>query len=134
MVLRLLGPCGICHFRNAPPGHSFFGFYLFPSFYSLFSSSLGVTLVSVSSFSLLFLFLIHKLNTTSVSGSKITLVIISVVPMSQDGSARTNLPPDGKEELGGVSPSESMMALGRPEGRIRHHHGLWPRTGVRRIV
>ena len=47
--MRLLDPCGIYHFRNAPPGHSFSG-YFFPSFYSLFFSLLlrFLTLVSVS--------------------------------------------------------------------------------------
>ena len=111
--MKLLEPCGICLFRNAPPGHLFFGFLSFPSFYSFLSSPLGVTLssFSINSVFLLFLSLIHKLNTPSVSGSTITLVIISVVPMSQDGSVRSDLPAGGKEERGGVSHSESMMAL-----------------------
>ena len=54
--------------------------------------------------------------------------------MSQDGSGRSDLPAGGKEELGGVSHSESIMVLGRPEGRSRHHQGFWPRTCVRRNV
>ena len=36
--------------------------------------------------------------------------VIPVVPMSQDGSARSDLPATGQEELGGVSHSEGMMA------------------------
>ena len=55
LVLRLLDPCGICHFRKAPPGH-YFNCYLFPSFYSIFLSPLGVALTSLSTFPLLFLF------------------------------------------------------------------------------
>ena len=35
--------------------------------------------------------------------------VIPVVPTSQDGSARSDLPPGGQEELDGVSPSERMM-------------------------
>ena len=57
--IGLLDPCGIYHFRNAPLGHYFSG-YFFLSFYSLLSSLLGATLVyvyivSVSCFVLLFL-------------------------------------------------------------------------------
>ena len=96
LVLGLLDTCEIYHFRNAPPGHSFSG-CLFPSFYSLFSSHLGVTLVpdsvfclwflSVvpessfcllflslvfeSGFSVLFLSLIHKLYAPSIPWSTI---------------------------------------------------------------
>ena len=39
-----------------------------------------------------------------------TTSVIPVVPMSQDGSARSDLRAGGQEELGGVSPSERMMA------------------------
>ena len=74
-----------------------FSGYLFHSFYYLFFSPLGVTLVSDSGSWLLFLFLIHKLYTTSVLGATITLVVlIPVIPiMSQDGSARSDLPAGG---------------------------------------
>ena len=37
-------------------------------------------------------------------------MLIPVVPMSQDGSARSDLPAGGQEELGGVSQFEGMMA------------------------
>ena len=37
-------------------------------------------------------------------------MLISVVPMSEDGSARSDLPAGGQEKLGGVSHSERMMA------------------------
>ena len=57
-----------------------------------------------------FLSLIHKEQAPPVAGSTITLVSFTVVPMSQDGSARLDLPAGGQEELGGVSHSERMMA------------------------
>ena len=54
--------------------------------------------------SLLFLSL-HKLYTPSVPESTTTLVTIPVVPMSHDGSAKSDLPAGGQEELGGISHS-----------------------------
>ena len=36
--------------------------------------------------------------------------MVPVVPMLQDGSARSDLPAGGQEELGGASHSERMMA------------------------
>ena len=77
----------------------------------LLVSLLFLSLVSVSSFSLLFLSLIHKLYTPWIPGSTITLVwLIPVVLMSQDDAVRSDLPAGGQEELGGVSHSERMMA------------------------
>ena len=69
LVPRLLDPCGICHFRNAPPDHSFYFFlrlYLFSSFYSRLFFYWCL---------LSFLSLIYKLYITSVLGSTITLVV-----------------------------------------------------------
>ena len=48
-------------------GQSFSGFIFFPSFYFLFSSPFGVTLVAVSN-------TVHKLYTPSVPGSTIAPV------------------------------------------------------------
>ena len=70
-------------------------------FYSLFSSPLSVTVVSVS-------------NTQAINyiGSWLYdhTSVITVVPMSQDHSVRSDLPADGQEDIGGVSYSERMMA------------------------
>ena len=71
-------------------------------FYSLFSSPLGVTVVSVS-----------NKQAINYIGSWLydhTTSVIPVVPMSQAHSARSDLPADGQEDLGGVSYSERMMA------------------------
>ena len=49
--------------------------------------------------------------TTSVPVSKIPLTSeIPVVPISQDGLARSDLPAGGQEELGDVSHCGNMMA------------------------
>ena len=97
----ILNSCGFCHFRNAPP-RAILSLVIYFLLYSLSSLPLLV--------SLLFLYHIHKLYTPSVPGSTITLVIIPVVPTSQDGSAKSDLPVGGQEELGGVGHSQRMQA------------------------
>ena len=52
-------------------------------------------------------------------------MLIPVVPMSQDGSARSDLPPGGQEELGGVSHSERLRTDGvhcRDSVVSKHNH------------
>ena len=83
LVLGLLDTCEIYHFRNAPPGHSFSG-CLFPSFYSLFSSHLGVTLVPDSVFYLWFLSVVPEssfclLFLSLVSESGFSVLFLSLI-------------------------------------------------------
>ena len=68
---------------------------------TLYSDSDALTLVSVSN--------PQAINSIGSWVYDHTSVLIPVVPMSQDGSARSDLPAGGQEELGGVSYSERMM-------------------------
>ena len=85
--------------------HSFFLSLIsfFPSFYSLYFS-LGVTLVSVSNTQA-----IHNIGSWVYDHTTSDNTCI-IGPIPQDGSARSDLPAGGQEEVGGVSQSESMVA------------------------
>ena len=102
-IMRLF--CGIYRYWNTPPGYSFSGFLSL--FLLLFSSTFGHSCFLHCCFRLWFLTVVSVSNTQGINSTSSWVYDYTSAYTDStyvaDGSARSDLPAGGQDELGGVS-------------------------------